>query len=150
MERNLLMNVKTPIAFKLVDTVDYDRFSEHYRESGRFIQINDDFTIKILMGLSRPLSIETVAHELAHAWQAENCPHLPSDEYVEGFAQWIAGKVLRGFGYYELLDRLDYRDDVYGRGYRKILEIEREKGFSGVFQEMIRIGNPPGHQSRNR
>lgn len=143
MEKNLLMEVKTPVLFKLVDVVDYDSYSDKYRESGRFIQVNDDFTIKILTGLSRPLSIETVAHELAHAWQAENCPHLPSDDYVEGFAQWVAGQVLRGFGYHKLVERLGYRNDVYGRGFRKITEIEEKQGFSAVFQEMIRIGNPP-------
>lgn len=143
MERNLLMRIETPIDFKMVDFVDYSKNSGQYRESGRFIRIGNDYSIKILTGLSRPLCIETVAHELAHAWQAENCPFLPSDELIEGFAQWVAGKTLAGFGHHELIKRLDSRVDVYGRGFRRINEMEKSKGFSGVFRELIRLGNPP-------
>lgn len=140
MERNLLMQIETSIDIKLVDSVDGMELSDRYRESGRFIRVGDDFTIKILAGLSRELCIETIAHELAHAWQAENCPHLAGDELIEGFAQWIAGKVLTGFNLDRLIERLDYRDDVYGRGYRRLISMEKKYGFSGVFRELVRLG----------
>ncbi|MBN1297545.1 hypothetical protein JXA80_12240 [bacterium] len=143
LETGLLMTINHHVSFKLVDIIDYDRASNQYRESGRFIQVGDDFTVKILLGLSRPLCIETVAHELAHAWQAENCPHLPNDELIEGFAQWVAAHTLSRFGYRSLIDRLGEREDVYGRGYRRMIEMERSLGFNGVFRELIRLGNPP-------
>ena len=144
LERNLLMIIDHSIDFKLVDSIGQPSDREtHYRESGRFVRLGDEFTIKVLKGLSRPICLETVAHELAHAWQAENWPHLPGDELVEGFAQWIAAKVLSGMGYDDLVERLHYREDVYGRGYRRVSEIERQHGFSGVFRELERLGLPP-------
>jgi len=143
LDRNLMIRINTPIDFMMVDVVDYMNASDQYRESGRFIRFNNDFTIKILAGLSRALCIETVAHELAHAWQAENCPFLPSDELVEGFAQWVAGKTLEGFGYNELTKRLDSREDVYGRGYKLLVKMEETRGFAGVFRKLKELGNPP-------
>ncbi len=144
LERNLLMRIEHEIAFQFVDsTGDRTRNDEHYRESGRFIRFGDDFTVKIIIGLSRAICIETVAHELAHAWQAESCPKLKGDEIVEGFAQWVASRVLTGMGYTDLIQRLDYRDDVYGRGYRLLTGMEARHGFSGIFRELERMGKSP-------
>ncbi len=144
LERNILMRIEHEIAFQFVDsTGDRTGNDDLYRESGRFIRLGDDYTVKIIIGLSKAICIETVAHELAHAWQAEHCPNLRGDELVEGFAQWIAGRVLTGMGYTDLVQRLDYRDDVYGRGYRLLIKMEERHGFSGTFRELERMGKSP-------
>lgn len=140
MERNLLMSIRTDIEFKMVDSVGQSRKPDHYREAGRFIRYGDEFTIEILKGLSRPICIETVAHECAHAWQSENWPSLYDYELVEGFAQWIAGRVLTGMGYPEMVERLHHRDDIYGRGYRRLMVLEEKRGFSGVFRYLEKYG----------
>lgn len=140
-ERNLLMTVVSDIEFKLADRFDTSREAEGYRELGQFIRTGNDFSIEILKGLSRPICLETVAHELAHAWQYENHPHLKDQELVEGFAQWVAGKVLEHKGYSDLIVRLHLRDDVYGRGYRRLKEWERLYGISGVFQQLKKHGS---------
>ncbi|MBN1879335.1 hypothetical protein JW823_04415 [bacterium] len=143
MARNLLMTIEHPIDFKLVDSTGRQAAHDNrYRESGRFIRFGEDFTIKIVKGLSRTICIETVAHELAHAWQAENWPNLPGDELVEGFAQWTAAKILAGMGYSDMIERLYYRDDVYGRGYRCVADIEQRYGLNGVFNELERRALP--------
>ncbi len=143
LERDMLMNINTKINFELVDDLGKPIRSDHYRESGRFIRRGNDFTIQILRGLSQPICIETVAHELAHAWQAENAPYLSGDELIEGFAQWVAGRVLTGMGYSDLVVRLHYRDDVYGRGYNRLMNMEQRLGFAGVFREIKRLGKAP-------
>lgn len=97
-----------------------------YRECGRFVYKGDHYTIQILKGLSREIAIETIAHELGHAWQTEHIPSLDGDLWREGFAQWIAAQAIKNYGFKGLLDRLESRQDLYGQGYWKLMELERK------------------------
>ena len=141
MEQTLLMTIVSDIQFSLVDQFDSSNYADGYRELGQFIRTGNDFSIEVLKGLSRPICLETVAHELAHAWQYENHPLLKDKELVEGFAQWVADNVLEHKGYSDLIVRLHQRDDVYGRGYRRLKEWERLYGVSGVFQQLKKHGS---------
>jgi hypothetical protein len=84
--------------------------------------------IYIQTGLPRLLFIQIAAHEYAHAWQGENCPMLRDLLVHEGFAEWVAYRVVAHYGYQRGLDRMRSRQDVYGEGLRWALDLEQRQG----------------------
>jgi len=97
----------------------------------------------VLSGLPRTLFIQTIAHEWAHAWQGENCPLLEDPLLREGFAEWVAYKTLQAAGAVKKLQFMEQQDSMYGRGLRKMLQLERERGSSKIF-ELCRKGEWTG------
>lgn len=95
--------------------------------------------IYIQSGLPENLIIRVTAHEYAHAWQGENCPLLDDPLLREGFAEWVAYRVLE---YYRLDRQLDLMlkrctrkgssGDLYCQGLRVVLELEKKIGAAGV------------------
>jgi hypothetical protein len=85
--------------------------------------------LKILLEESSNHShlIASLAHELTHIWQYD---HLEIDfigvEDIEGHATWVEIKMLELFGAgnyaYRLKEEMDFRDDVYGKGYKTFVE----------------------------
>lgn len=107
---------------------------------GFFVRTGDRMAIYIEMGLTRGLLLGTLTHELGHAWQSEQLahgtPHL--DPLIEeGFAEWIAYHALKDRGYITLTERATKRDDLYGRGLRHFLAIERARGLGGVLSAAL-------------
>lgn len=90
--------------------------------------------IYIQTGLPRMLFLQVAAHEYAHAWQGENCPLLREALFHEGFAEWIAYKVLGHYGYSQAQKRMLERTDVYGRGLLWVLKLESSSGAQGVYE----------------
>jgi hypothetical protein len=90
--------------------------------------------IYVQTGLPRMLFLQVAAHEYAHAWQGENCPVLRDTLVHEGFAEWVAYHVMGHYGYTQSQERMCSRQDIYGRGLRWALEMESQKGFSGVIE----------------
>lgn len=97
-----------------------------YRRHGR------KRAIYVQSGLPRLLLMQVIAHEWGHAWQMENAPLLRKLQSKEGFAEWVAYKVMAVVGAREMLARMENRQDVYGRGLRDVLALEREGGENGV------------------
>jgi hypothetical protein len=83
-------------------------------------------------GLPQILFIQVVAHEWAHAWQAENCPLVRDILIVEGFAEWVAYKVLQAMQASKKMALMLARTDLYGEGLRLILAYETRAGVAGV------------------
>ena len=90
--------------------------------------------IYIQNGLPRMLFLQVAAHEFAHAWQGENCPLLKDAMIHEGFAEWVAYRVLGDYGYTHSQERMCSRKDIYGKGLRLILNVENTQGIEGVYQ----------------
>lgn len=89
--------------------------------------------IFLLYGVPWEKMVGTVAHEYTHAWQTENCPRGQNIVLVEGFAQWVAYKILISKGYQREAKHLtNMPDPVYGNGLRYMLELEKSYGVSGV------------------
>jgi len=104
-------------------------------EMGVYIERDNKREIVLLYGLPIPMVFETAAHELAHAWQAENCPAKQDIELREGFAQWVAAKVLKYKQFDVTLEKLQARmDHPYGTGYHRMARIEAMRGETGVIQ----------------
>jgi len=70
----------------------------------------------------------TLVHELAHAWQAENCPYQ-SDALTEGFARWLQYKCALHLNYPVCAEQ--FREDlcpVYGGGPAQVPDVGRRRG----------------------
>lgn len=102
------------------------------RELGAFIRDGEEVRILLINEMPRAALVETVAHELAHVWQNGKIPGNQRLVVKEGFAQWVASKVLEAFGCGQALRVLREREDLYGQGYRLIQAMEENNGPSAV------------------
>lgn len=101
---------------------------------GFFQRINEDRTIYIERLLPQSLFQAVAAHELAHAWQSFYAPSTQSLQLVEGFAEWVAYRVLLALGQQREAARLTRRDDLYGKGLQYFITLEHQSGQGGVLQ----------------
>lgn len=92
--------------------------------------------IYIQRGLPRMLFLQIVAHEFAHAWQAENYPLWENETVYEGFAEWVAYHVLAHFGYRHAQEQMLARRDLYGHGLRWALDLEARAGPQAVIEAL--------------
>jgi hypothetical protein len=90
--------------------------------------------IYVQTGLPRLLFLQVASHEFAHAWQGENCPLLRDARLHEGFAEWVAYRVLGHYGYYDQMTHMKARDDIYGQGLQWVLDLESKVGEAGVIE----------------
>jgi len=90
--------------------------------------------IYVQTGLPRILFLQVASHEIAHAWQGENCPLLSEITLREGFAEWVAYHIMSHFGYKDQMDRMRARRDIYGRGLEMVLSLELKSGAAGVIE----------------
>lgn len=88
--------------------------------------------IYLQSGLPRMLFLQVAAHEYAHAWQGENCPTLRAGLMHEGFAEWVAYRLIGLYGYHRGQERMLARQDIYGQGLRWALGEEAAHGAQGV------------------
>ncbi|HLJ80238.1 MAG TPA: hypothetical protein VKT52_02050, partial [Ktedonobacterales bacterium] len=95
---------------------------------GYFVRSHGVSTIYVERGLPRPLLLGTLAHELGHAWQAEHAPGVRDPLICEGFAEWVAHHALIASGLRPVAARATRRDDLYGKGLRHMLDLERTGG----------------------
>lgn len=101
---------------------------------GLFVRRGRRRAIYIEFGLPQILMIQVLAHELAHAWQGENCPLLRDPLVREGFAEWVAYRVLLAMGAVKKAVLMEQRMDLYGQGLQLMLALERQEGVGAVFQ----------------
>ncbi|HEX8983159.1 MAG TPA: hypothetical protein VF792_10345 [Ktedonobacterales bacterium] len=111
---------------------------------GFFVRAQGKPTIYVEAGLTNGLLLGTLAHELGHAWQSEQLGPAANgvDTLVsEGFAEWVAYHTMLARGIHTLASRAREREDVYGRGLERLLEIERKRGRDAVLR-LARMGRP--------
>jgi hypothetical protein len=106
---------------------------------GLFLREGKHRAIFVEFGLPQIVLLEVMAHEYAHAWQSEHCPlDLPA-QVQEGFAEWVAFKLLQQWGCRHRTARMLRRDDLYGRGLQMMLGWEKEGGVAEVFRQMTGV-----------
>lgn len=89
--------------------------------------------IYILSFLPQDMFREVVAHELMHNWLALNYPEIKDPVIIEGMAEFMASLINKHFGRLSRNKRmLENEDEVYGKGYRKILRVTRGRGIEGL------------------
>lgn len=90
--------------------------------------------IYLVYGLPAAELLRVSAHELGHAWFNEHCPRGQSPLVVEGFADWVAYKVMESRGNTAIIKSMLERNDIYGQGLRALLEKERQGGVPAVMR----------------
>lgn len=108
------------------------------RELGAYIREGKEVRILLIKGMPRSKLIETAAHELAHVWQEGRVPRNQRLILKEGFAQWVASKVLEHFECEQALRVLNEREDLYGQGYRLLHDLEQREGRNAVIEYVKR------------
>jgi hypothetical protein len=104
------------------------------RVFGLFFRRGRKRAIYVEYGLPQILMIQVMAHEVAHAWQGENCPLLRDPFVREGFSEWAAYRVLTALGAVKKVALLEQRADLYGQGLRFMLALEHQGGTAVIFQ----------------
>lgn len=117
--------------------------------TGSLIQVNEN--------LPEAIATEVIAHEYAHNWAAENMVidltstldvadneelrNILSKLIIEGFAQWVAFKVMDYFGLESSMSKIYlWRFDEYGEGFRVLYWLEEKFGFQAVL-DFVKKGN---------
>jgi len=142
MEENLGMKVKHRVKYLLVGRDRLKEENKHGSEdqSGLFVRKNHDFKVLILYGLRQGEIFQVLPHEIAHAWQAENCGFDLELIDLEGFAEWVSYKFLDHVKFEYKQEVMLKREDVYGKGLRKMLDIEKRGGPEAVFGYITTAG----------
>ncbi len=143
---HLGMTLNVGVAFRLVDAPTLAAL----RAEGRSASPEDERTlglyqrrghvrvIYMLYGLPRLAFRTTVAHEYAHAWQAERCPLLRDEELREGHAEWVAYHHLLALGCTRAAERMLIAHHPYRPALERVLALERQLGVKGVITYMTR------------
>lgn len=105
---------------------------------GVFVRRNEKRDIYIETGLPQILMLQVMAHEYAHAWQSENSPRHQDPLIREGFAEWVAYRVLTTIGSVKKAALMEQRHDLYGQGLQLMLSLERKGGRRAVFERAQR------------
>ena len=104
---------------------------------GFYVRTGGKPMIYVEAGLTRGLLLGTLAHELGHAWHAEQMGAAAGALdllFSEGFAEWVAYTTLLARGFRTLAARARERQDAYGRGLNRFVAIEQGRGRAAVLQ----------------
>ena len=130
------MNVVYPYVMDIVSAEELDKICpKAYRgvEIGLYRFEGTFHHIYILNNLAVDDFLGTAAHEFTHAWQTENCPADQNLITKEGFADWVAYKVLQFDGAINSSQGIFYRSDpVYGQGFKTMIQIDDKSGIQAV------------------
>lgn len=94
--------------------------------------------IYILNYLPRDIAYWVMSHEYAHAWYEERVMEQKGLIIVEGFAEWVAYHLLLRKGYKNIARGMTKRENVYGKGLRYMIDLQKKKGFRGVLRYVTR------------
>ena len=99
------------------------------RESGGATMID------LVAPLTEPRARAILAHEIAHAWQSENCPENQGMKVREGFAEWVSWKVIAGIPSCDReCAKILARMDEYGQGFRIFRGLEERQGVEAAIR----------------
>jgi hypothetical protein len=99
------------------------------RESGGSTMID------LVAPLTEARARAILAHEVAHAWQSENCPENQGLRIREGFAEWVSWKVIQGLPDCDReCAKILARSDDYGQGFRIFRGLEERHGMAAAIR----------------
>jgi hypothetical protein len=99
-------------------------------------------SIDLVAPLTESRARAILAHEIAHAWQAENCPENQGTKIREGFAEWVSWKVIAGIPECDReCAKILARMDEYGQGFRIFRGIEERLGVAAAIRYAMSARN---------
>lgn len=138
--RDLEIRVRKPLSLTLVTPEQLDAMYQGvYRgaEIGLYRWESEKHAVYVMKDLSRDQFVGTLAHEVTHGWQVEECPRSQEQIIREGFANWVEYRLYLKMEAFELAGRVrDHADPVYGVGFKEILALEDALGVRGVVQKV--------------
>ncbi len=136
------LNIPTGLALvdqnQLADIIHQQSYAETLdprQTLGIYVRKGMRRGIYVQNGLPRLVLLQVAAHEYGHAWQGENCPFLHNLMVCEGFAEWVAYKIIGYYHFNRQQKRMKKRTDIYGKGLLWALKVEAAQGISGVLSE---------------
>ena len=139
LDKYLQLRLNTLPQFKLVTSNELDNLAkglERRLHIGLY-RWNGSHNVFIMSDLNRDKFFGVAVHELTHAWQMENAPRDQDLVIREGFASWVAYKILQMDGaLIAASDIHDMADPVYGVGFKLMLDLEKTLGEKGVIERM--------------
>jgi hypothetical protein len=148
--------LRTPVRVVLVSAAEARRDSAHVSGGIAFgmthltvtgVRAADVIMIRILAGLPSTLFGAVVAHELGHAWLAQNGSRPAESSIEEGFCELVAHASLKRLhtpfaaGLREQIR--DNPDPVYGAGFRQVQAAVRRHGIKNVLTSLATTGALP-------
>ncbi|MEZ5065057.1 MAG: hypothetical protein R3B81_09995 [bacterium] len=131
-ELGLVLRVKPPLVIDDASTLAERRAEQGAPPGLCGLYLRDahgNASIHVLSRLPASRGAAVLAHELAHAWQAENCPDDQGVRIREGFAEWVSWSLLDRW---EDGDReravIEARTDEYGAGFRHFRRLAERSG----------------------
>lgn len=129
----LTLREAPPLRVESASTIESHPGLPEHRERLSGLYVRDEkgnASIHVLSHLTEDRLTAVLAHELAHAWQAENCPEEQSARVREGFAEWVAWHVVGGADARADNERdvIQRRTDEYGLGFRLFAHLEATRG----------------------
>jgi hypothetical protein len=139
MAAGLAMSIRHPVRVRYADPEEMvvrvasgNLVTMEQNAIGKFRRTGDTFEVFVLAGTSPREAARILAHELGHVYYEENFRAFKSRLHREGFAEWVAYRVLGER--HALAERLAMRSraDVYGQGLRLMLQAEKTGGTAAV------------------
>ncbi len=111
-------------------------------EIGLYSWGKDGHEIRLLAGMNEDDLTATLAHEMTHAWQRENCTPAQGIVIQEGFARWVEYKVLDKIGAYIQANNVkESTHPTYRPGFIKMCEWEDEVGAKSLVQKIRKVNS---------
>lgn len=137
--RHLQLRINVYPKFKLVTVNELDQLAkglERRLHIGLY-RWEGGHSVYILTDMNRDKFFGVAVHELTHAWQMENAPMDQDIVIREGFASWVAYKILQMDGaLIAASDIHNMADPVYGIGFKLMLDMEKTYGVNGLIEQM--------------
>ena len=127
--------IGTTIASGIASTTNTAAEPQHLL--GFFHRFNEQRDIYIEHYLPRALFQGVAAHELAHAWQSARVQRTQPERIVEGFAEWVAYRILLALGERAEAEQMTRRNDLYGQGLHYFLDLEGKQGKQAVLKRAM-------------
>jgi len=136
LERDFAIRVQAPLLLELIPEHEARSARSHdtlgyYKPHA--LGEHGTHTVFVQKGLARARFKAIAAHEIVHAYEREANILSSQRALREGFARWVEYKVLMAEGQTAEAKRLQQiRNWRFGRSIRTLLEVEKERGVSGV------------------
>ena len=127
--------LKSPIAIRAVSSSRLRQM-----EGEHLLGLYQDGVIWVSDELNRRQAVGVIAHEVGHAWFFENRMDVntPNEMLFEGFAEWVSYLALLEVGDRDAAAGIEHADQsVYGRGARKLIARQRQKGLQAVLELVL-------------